>query len=436
MHRLPLSDELKYEFHEPRHHPLVMPLAKRYNDRKLKHELKIRGIETFGAEPLRDLIRSGDGVMLAPNHSDHADSALMFELGRSLGRPFYFMATHSIFRGANRYLLPRIGCFPVDREGTDKRALKKAQEILAAGKSPLVVFPEGEIYRLNDTITPLREGVAAVATMAARKSAALGRTVWVVPVGIKYRFPPEIDPVPWLQRTIAELERRFEWAPAVHMPIQDRLYRYASGMLALKEIEIFGGVRSDAVRDRVANLRDHVLCRVEAEVGARASARGCTVPERVKVCRRKVLDLLESPGLEAGRFAVLKRMLDELFFVIQLYSYPGDYVINRPTCERAAEILIKFKQDALRKDIDRARHEVPRSASIRLGEPIDVRKFLQSLGGKGAEQPEGNQAEVGAVAGGSRRALGALTDLLETRIQELLDRGSPGRALPGCEHLV
>jgi len=39
--------------------------------------------------------------------------------------------------------------------------------------------------------------------------------------------------------------------------------------------------------------------------------------------------------------------MDDLFFVIQLYSYPGDYVAERPVIERIAETLDKFEEDVL-----------------------------------------------------------------------------------------
>ena len=43
----------------------------------------------------------------------------------------------------------------------------------------------------------------------------------------------------------------------------------------------------------------------------------------------------------------MRQDLNDLFLVIQLFSYPGDYVRECPTVERLAEILTKFEQDAL-----------------------------------------------------------------------------------------
>lgn len=436
MHRLPLSNDLKFEFREPSHHPLFIGLSQYYTSRKLHKSLKILHCEIEGEQIIKDSLAQGDGILLTPNHSDHADSALMFELGRRISQPFYFMATHAIFQGINRFVLPRIGCFPVDREGTDKRALRKSIDILSASQSPLVIFPEGEIYRLNDTITPLREGVSSVAGMAARKVGDK-RKIKIIPVGIKYRFPPDLDPLPWMHRTMAELERRFSWREASHMPIQERIYRYASGMLSLKEIEFFGNVQAGSVRERVTSLRNFVLGRVESALAiASPSINQQTIPERVKACRRRILETLESPNLPPDSAVHLRQFLDDLFLVIQLYSYPGDYVQNRPTFERAAEILIKFKQDALGRDLDYARHEMPRHARVFVGEPIDATRFLADSALKPdtpVTAPEtGNPARTKT----SRKGQGSLTDYLETKMQELLDKGSPGRPLPGCEHLV
>jgi hypothetical protein len=54
----------------------------------------------------------------------------------------------------------------------------------------------------------------------------------------------------------------------------------------------------------------------------------------------------------------------------------------------------------------------PRRAVVKVGEPIDVRKYLQ---------PGGRRA---------RDATAALTDELEVRIQALMDDLGPGRPLP------
>src|SRR5438105_9010838 len=113
---------------------------------------------------------ASDGMLAAPNHSHDSDPHVMMEVGRQLRRPFYFMAAWQIFRmhwGIDGWVMQRMGAFSVDREGCDRRAMRQAVELLTTGQC-LVIFPEGEIYRLNDRLTPLLEGVAFMALSAQR----------------------------------------------------------------------------------------------------------------------------------------------------------------------------------------------------------------------------------------------------------------------------
>ncbi len=91
--------------------------------------------------------------------------------------------THRMLRymGAERYFevpglgwfLRSVGGFPVERDVTDRAALRLAQGLLEAGE-PLVVFPEGTRFS-GPTVEPLKEGAAFLACRAG---------VPIVPVGI------------------------------------------------------------------------------------------------------------------------------------------------------------------------------------------------------------------------------------------------------------
>ena len=97
-----------------------------------------------------------------------------------------------------------------------------------------------------------------------------------------------------------------------------------------------------------------------------------------------------------------------LFLVVQLFSYPGDYVKQAPTLERAAEILMKLEEDALGNQTAAPRG--PRRGILRLGPPIDVGELL-------------------AASGKPRLAIPTLTAAMESRIQGLLDAIGPGRPI-------
>jgi hypothetical protein len=411
MRRLPLADELPYRFYPPRIDPLWMFLGRYYIARELRRELQVHEIVVAGLEELRPLLERGDGVLIAPNHCDNADAGVMFEVARRAGRPFYYMAAYQLFTGLNRFHLPRLGVFPVDREGSDLRAFKTGVEILAAGKNPLVVFPEGEVYHTADRLTPLREGAAALAATAARKAAEAERNVWIVPTAIKYRFLEGHDPLPALERLMTELEARYTWWPRCDHDLVERIYFYGAGLLALKELEYHGAVQPGAIKERLAALRQSILARIEdRRLGKRCSDDD---PARVKELRHVCLEALASPAVTAEESAALRRDLNDLFVVIQLYSYPGDYVKECPTVERVAETLMKFEQDVFA-IAEMIRPRGPRRASVRLGAPIDVGSALTS-----AAKP--------------RRAAVALTTELEGRIQGLLDALGPGRPMPATD---
>ncbi len=62
--------------------------------------------------------------------------------------------------------------------------------------------------------------------------------------------------------------------------------------------------------------------------------------------------------------------LEDLFLVVQSFSYPGDYVVDKPTIERMAETIDKFEEDVLRKPTASIRAK--RRVAVRFGEPITV----------------------------------------------------------------
>jgi 1-acyl-sn-glycerol-3-phosphate acyltransferase len=379
-------------------------------------------IDVVGLEHLSPLLEGRDGVMLTPNHCDRADGLVMLDLSDRVGRPFCSMAAYQIFAGnagLRHWLFPRLGIFPVDREGSDRSAFKAAVEVLSAGRFPLLVFPEGEVYYLADRLTPLREGAATLALAAAKRRAEGGTTVWMVPVGLKYRFPEDHDPVPVFLDRMARLERRLTWRPRGDLPLVKRIYEFAEALLSLKELEYLGAARSGPLSERIPALQDALLRPIEASrlSRSRGDPAAAPVPVRVKTLRQSCLELLADPHTTPEAARRLRDDLDDLFLAMQAYSYPGDYVAGRPTRERIAETLMKLEEDLLLKPGECAEPLGARRVEMRLGPPIDVASAL-------------------AGAGSTRAAAAALTSELERRIQELLDAIGPGRPFDGAASSV
>ena len=110
-------------------------------------------------------------AILAPVHRSFADFAFSAFLTR---RKLFFMAKDELWKSRPLgRLLTTLGAFPVHREGPDREALRRAQEVLERGQL-LVMFPEGT-RRQGPTIGALHDGVAF---LAARTRAP------IVPIGI------------------------------------------------------------------------------------------------------------------------------------------------------------------------------------------------------------------------------------------------------------
>ena len=110
-------------------------------------------------------------VILAPVHRSNIDFLVVSEVTR---RKLFYMAKDSLWKSPRfGAFLESIGAFPVHREGADRLALDRAQDVLERGEA-LILFPEGT-RRSGPVVEDLHEGAAF---LAARTGAP------IVPIGI------------------------------------------------------------------------------------------------------------------------------------------------------------------------------------------------------------------------------------------------------------
>jgi len=94
------------------------------------------GLAAVGAE---NIPKTG-GVILAPNHISYVDPPAV---GCSMSRQVHYMAKEELFRvPILSAWMHSVGSFPVRRGTADRRALKRAIELLNEGKV-VCIFPEG-----------------------------------------------------------------------------------------------------------------------------------------------------------------------------------------------------------------------------------------------------------------------------------------------------
>lgn len=382
----------------PQMRPWFVRLWRPMIRRALTKHQRIRQIEVQGLEHVRGAIRDNAGVLITPNHSFHYDSYAVIEAAHRAESCFHFMSAWQVFamsKPLERKVLQWHGTFSVNREGNDVQAFKQAVDILRESPFPLVIFPEGDIYHHNDRITPFRDGAAAIAMSAARKGP---RQVVVVPTALKCFYVS--DPTQELADLMSRLEASLHWRPRPREPLPQRIYKLAEGLLTLKEIEYEGEPRRGTVRQRMTALADSVLGRLEAAHGVKRKSD--EIPERVKEVRRAIISSVEQDGISADDALRLAHQMDDLFFVTQLFSYPGDYISERPSLERIAETLDKFEEDVLNATYPGVRGE--RHAVVRFGEPLAMPHERDS-----------------------RNAVAEWTDILESKVQQLLDEINAAR---------
>jgi 1-acyl-sn-glycerol-3-phosphate acyltransferase len=316
-------------------------------------------------------IDPADGILVCPNHSYTGDGSVMLEFSRRAPRRVYIMAAWHAFRsklGLMGAILQRMGAFSVDREGCDRRAIKQSTELLTTGKA-LCIFPEGEIYHLNERLTPLREGVAFIAASAQRELAKSGSkaSVWLLPVAIRYHFIDSVMPA--LTHAMTQLEQRVLLTPKPDAPLHERIIRFGEVALTIKEKDYFGREGSGDLPTRLSNLSRHVLSRREQTHLGKTNDDDL-IPVRVKLLRQHLLESIWESDPHPDRMTEVCQALSDVHLALQLYSYPGDYIAQQPTVERMAETIEKFEEDVYG---TYAKPKGRRKATVRIGEPISVR---------------------------------------------------------------
>lgn len=367
-----LPQDRPYRFRPPVSRPWLEPALGWVNRSLfLRRQYRIREIDCRGIEALTAAMRAGHAVALAPNHADHADVHVLFEVCRRTGVAPRFMGAREIFEvsALASFALQSGGVFSVDRDGADIAAIKMAMSILEEGRHPLVIYPEGEIYHHHEWLDPLHDGLASILLRVARRLAAPRRAL-VFPVA--FHFGQGADVAATFPARIAALERAISWEPKESLGVVERLLRLGGGLLSVKEAEYLGESSHGPLRERLADFREKLLAEVEGRRGRDAKA--TTPPERVRALRsrlRRALLATEPTPTTEGRHGLLDD-LKRVHLAYQVYSYPGFYLEDNPSVGRIAETVLKLEEDLLGK----ARYPVARSVRVSFGEALDATALL------------------------------------------------------------
>ncbi|HIN63759.1 MAG TPA: 1-acyl-sn-glycerol-3-phosphate acyltransferase, partial [Candidatus Obscuribacterales bacterium] len=148
-----------------------------------------------------DILRNlpaGAGVILIPNHADETDPRVCLELSRRTGKRFISMCNREAFDeiyGIAGWALQRLGHFSVERGAHDTHAKDFAIETVQKGEEVLVIFPEGEIFYLNEVVQAFHSGAVEICmqAIAEKKKNDPNFTAFLVPMAIKYHYTVPIE---------------------------------------------------------------------------------------------------------------------------------------------------------------------------------------------------------------------------------------------------
>jgi Acyltransferase len=336
-------------------------------DRYLAKYEGVTSHEIRGIDHLKESLRQNRGILLAPNHCRYADPLAMGWVAREIDTHVYAMASWHLFNQSRleAWAIRMMGGFSVYREGLDRQSLDTAIHALVEAKRPLVVFPEGTVFRTNDVLQPLLEGVAFLARSAARRRAKDGGGEVVIhPVAIKYLFHGDLKTS--VEPVVSSIEQRLTWRTAQDRPLNERIGKIVSALLTLKEIEHFGEAQTGTISQRQKGLIDHLLGPLEKHwLGS--VQQGNLVP-RIKQLRSKMVPSLTTGTLSPNQRDQLWRELAAIYLAQQVGSYPTDYTTHPTTVTRVLETVERLEEDLT----DRTRVHRPLHVVIQIGEAIEI----------------------------------------------------------------
>lgn len=203
--------DIMLDFRPPKDTPVLINLAQTFIPIIMKFKLHDTRVEVIGDGLERFAKLKGKRAVICPNHANNHDPHIMFSFSAFAKESFNFLAAREVFdwdHGWNGFWLQHMGCYSVVRGAVDRESFKMTKSLLFAGKKKLVIFPEGEISRQNDTLLPLESGVIQMSFWAVDELSKKGQDteMYLVPIAIKYTYSENI--LDALKRSMSRLERK------------------------------------------------------------------------------------------------------------------------------------------------------------------------------------------------------------------------------------
>lgn len=375
------------DFKPPKPNTVAIKVAKSIVPLTNRWYLKGLTLEIDDASVAHLKTTHGYPTVLAPNHAASADPAVMFLLSKRLSQPYYYMAARESFDkgrfGTLRsFLMQRMGAYSIVRGTVDRNAFRTTRQLLSEGKWPLVIFGEGEISQQNDTVMRFERGITQLCFWALddMKKAETMKPLYIVPIGIKYRYTQDMWNV--IDTALTKLERNI-LPPAARTPIEryQRLRRIGIAVLStLAEEYQFKVDPTASLNEQIRGLKEQILSHAEQIMGTRTEG---DILTRVRALRNIVdaevyRDVEQATEYERKIHEELlhkfQQFYPDLNRLINFIAISDGYVAEEHSPERYLEVIFRLETEVF----GTAKIWGPRVALIRAGTPVNLTESYDS----------------------------------------------------------
>ena len=345
------------DFKPPRDNPFFIWLIKTLLPAVMKFQMKNARLEVVGDGLARFAQLKGKRTVICPNHPCSDDPQTMFAFSKQARENFNFLAAREVFdwdHGLRGWAFQMMGCYSVVRGAVDRESFKTTRRLIVEGRKKLVIFPEGEISRQNDTLMPLESGVAQMTFWALDElqKKEVSEPVYILPVVIKYTYGGDIRQA--LCRSLTLLEDKLDVASGREDSLYERLRKIAEKILSAIEREYSHKPPADtSFNDRIVSLRAAILKKVSTYLEVELPDGGSQL-DWIRVLRNAMDDFIYSE--ETSMSAYEKRIHEEKAGEIKAFYHDLDRVVNfiaiydgylrdRLTQERFADVLDRLERE-------------------------------------------------------------------------------------------
>ncbi len=367
------------DFRPPLDTPVLIGLVKALLPLVLKFRMRARlEIVGDGVDRFRQL--KGKHTVICPNHPGQTDPEVMFAVSREVGEDFNFLAAREVFEwdnGMRGWWFQHLGVYSVVRGAPDRESFKTTRRLIVEGKKKLVIFPEGEISRQNDTLMPLESGVAQMSFWALDElqKTQPAEPVFLLPLAIKYTYQGDVRAE--LDASLSALEERLNLQPSDGASLYSRLRRLSEQVLSTLENQYaFKPAPGATLNDRIVALRSFILKNI-------AGYLQMVLPEDegqldwIRILRNSLDDFIYADETQLSEYEkkVHEEKTDKItgFYrdldrVVNFISIYDGYLKDRMTQERFADVINRLETEVFGKTEPKG----PRLVRVAVGEPVNL----------------------------------------------------------------